>query len=322
MEPIDEVTSTDLQDEKESSRGDINGQVAKDEREMGHSDALSPKFDEDTASGASGAVLPPPPTEVNLLNQLDDKLEAAAQQNFAAAQIRASENQLPTPMDSQLVDQPQLQEPDESQNSDEVMAMEVEEVVTTQVVQVEQTEEPIEARDLATTTKTDRTTQASTSIEMLEPVFETQVPYQEPIRAAAYDELSQSQGEIDTQMEDNISDFVSQETVDDDTLQAALRGEQGDEEEEEEEEEDALQAALLEEEQEDEEDSVEDALQAALREEDDEREEEEAGEAEVEDGEDGEDGKMKSVKSVKRDPRRKMLCKPPYEKNKTGRMRK
>ncbi|KAK8038026.1 hypothetical protein PG994_014793 [Apiospora phragmitis] len=309
-EQDDKVASTLLQTDNEPLPRDMNGQVANSEDEKGHSDALSPKFDGDVASGVSGAS-GAPPTESHLLNQLDDKLEAAAQQNLAAARSRASENQLPTPLDSQLVDQPQSQGLDGSQDSDDVMVMEIEEVVTTKVAAVEQAQEPaVEADDLATTVETASTIQVSASIETSERVFETQVPNPEPSQTTVLDEPPRPQVESDMQMEDNLSDFVSQETVDDDVLQAALRGEQG-EGEEDEKEEDSLQAALLDEEEDHEEDGEEDALQAALR------QQEEVEDEYEEEKEEDEEGERK-----KRTQRRKMLCKLHYEKSKNKRIRK
>ncbi|KAK7953851.1 3-dehydroshikimate dehydratase protein [Apiospora saccharicola] len=273
MEEDDGRYSVNLRADEESSPKNVDYQVTNAEGVKDNSDATSPKSNDHVASGASGVAFPPPPTEPNLLNQLDDKLEAAAQQNLAAVRSRASQRQLPTPLDSQLVEQPQLQESDGSQDSDsdDVMVMEIEEVVTTEVTTEERTQE------LAST-------------DLSEPVFETQVPYRELFHISVPNEPSQSQFESDTQMQDSVSDFVSQETFDDDTLQAALReGNSDDLEEEEEEEgdsvEDILQAALREEEvdQEEEEDEDEEeeeySLQAALREE----EEEEGGDGSEED---------------------------------------
>ncbi|KAK8136425.1 hypothetical protein PG984_004365 [Apiospora sp. TS-2023a] len=285
MEEDDERSSVHLRVDEEPSQKDVDDQVAIAEGVNDHSDATSPKFDDDVASGASDTVFPPPPTEVNLLNQLDDKLEAAAQQNLAAVQSRASQRQLPTPLDSQLVEQPRLQESDGSQDSDsdDVMVMEIEEVVTTEVTTEERTQEP--------TIEAGNAIQASASTDLSEPVFQTQVPYRELFHTGVPNEPSQSQFESDTQMQDSVSDFVSQETFDDDTLQAALReGNSDDSEEEEEEEgdsvEDILQAALREEEVDQEEEAEEDALQAALREEEekeDEEDEEDSGDDSEED---------------------------------------
>ncbi|KAK8012578.1 hypothetical protein PG991_009953 [Apiospora marii] len=301
MEEDDDRASANLRADDAPSQRDVDDQAANAEGVKDHSHAPSPKIDDDVASGASGVVFPPPPTEPNLLNQLDDKLEAAAQQNFATVQSRASERQLPTPLDSQLVEQPQLQESgefqdsDEDEDGDEVVAMEVKEVVTTVAAAAEQTQEStIEAGDPAATAETVNATQASTSTELSEPVFDTQVPYRELFHTTVPDKPSQSQHESDAQMQDSVSDFVSQETFDDDTLQAALREEDSDNSEEEEEEEeeedsveDALQAALREEgEEEDEMDqdgSEEYILQASLREKDEEEWEEEAGDASEED---------------------------------------
>ena len=271
MKEDGDKASANLRADDVPSQKDMDDPVANAEGVKGHSYASSPKIDDDVASGASGIVFQPPPTEPNLLNQLDDKLEAAAQQSLAAVQSRASERQLPTPMDSQIVEQPHLRDSDEGEDEDQVMVMETEEVVITGVAPAKQTQEPtIEAVDPATTASTVDATQASASTDLSEPVLETQVPYPELFHATVPDEPSQSQHESDAKMHDSVSDFVSQETFDDDTLQAALREEGSDDPEKEEEEED-------------EEDSVEDALQAALREE----EEDEDDEVDQDDSEEG-----------------------------------
>ncbi|KAK8002905.1 hypothetical protein PG989_002624 [Apiospora arundinis] len=292
-EPNDETTFSPAQVDDGPPRVEITDRTTSTQDEKDHAGTPSVKNEElaeDLAPSVSGMSLPPPPAESNLLNQLDDKLEAAAKQNLASTRSKASEDQLPTPLDSQLVDQPQAREPEDETNDSEDMVMEVEEVVTTNIATTEQTHGSMtEAFNLATTVKTVSTVQASASTELSEPVFETQVPYLGPIHTTAPDRPSQSHHEPDTQMGGTASPPVFQETLDDDALQSALRGDDNGEEEEDAEQEEAEQEDEVEyeEEEEEEEDDADDmdddSLQAALRYEEDDEEEEEA-EKEEEDG--------------------------------------